>query len=170
MVQASSFIPSRITLGTTMSYKVFVSYSTRDLETVNRVQALFKDASIDVFIAEYSVKPGESLSSRIPEAIRECDLFLLLWTSTSIASEWVQQEVGAARGLGKAVLPLLLEPDVKMPAFLADVKYLVAHQNVEQALVTLRQEVFAKAASKQQQEGLVWLGLTLTVLFLLTKK
>jgi DNA-binding transcriptional regulator GbsR (MarR family) len=41
-----------------MRYNVFISYSTKDLEKVNVVKKILeRTKDIDVFVAEYSVKP-----------------------------------------------------------------------------------------------------------------
>lgn len=41
-----------------MQYNVFISYSTKDLEKVNTVKRILEHTKdIDVFVAEYSVKP-----------------------------------------------------------------------------------------------------------------
>src|SRR5258706_12310862 len=106
-----------------MAYHVFVSYSTRDLQTVERVRQLLADATIQVFVAEHSVRPGQSLQGSISQAIANCDLFLLLWSEHSKGSDWVQQEVGAAKALGKVVLPVLLDPGLGVPALLSGIRY-----------------------------------------------
>lgn len=79
-----------------MAFRVFVSYSTKDQKMVERVRTVLADANAVVFIADHSIKPGESLTNRISEAVRSCDIFLLLWSRHSKASEWVQHEVGQA--------------------------------------------------------------------------
>jgi hypothetical protein len=56
-----------------MAYKVFVSYSTDDLHIVNHLRALLADASIEVYIAEYSALPGTVLDQSIIAAIEACD-------------------------------------------------------------------------------------------------
>lgn len=70
-----------------MSYKVFISYATKDLLIVNYLRGLLKDASIEVYIAEYSALPGTILDEDIIKGIEACDLFILLWSHNSKASE-----------------------------------------------------------------------------------
>jgi hypothetical protein len=153
-----------------VAFKVFVSYATSDLTLVERIRLLLSDTPIEVFVAEHSIRPGESLQAGITTAIRECDLFLLLWSSSSSDSEWVRQEVGAAHGLAKPVLPLVLDANLKMPAFLEGLKYLVAHDDPDRALAFLRDELSSKAMSKQQQQGFVFVALSAAVLYVLSKK
>lgn len=151
-----------------MSYNVFVSYATPDLAIVQQLKRMFAEATITVFAAEYDVAPGQLLSPTIEKAIKDCDLFLLLWSSRSRDSGWVGQEIGIAKGHQKVILPVLLEPDLPLPGFISGLKYLPAHRNPEVALAWLRQNIFARAARKDKVEGLVWLGLGAGLLWLLS--
>ena len=104
-----------------MPFKVFVSYSTKDLSLVRQVNRILADASIQVFVAEHSVMPGDSLAGKIGAAIESCDLFVLLWSKDSVQSPWVQQEVCIALGKKRTILPILLSADLAMPAFLSGI-------------------------------------------------
>jgi len=147
-----------------------VSYSTEDLLLVERVQRVLADASIQVFVAEHSVQPGDSLAARITTAIESCDLFILLWSRGSKESAWVQQEVGMALGRKKPVLPILLTQGLELPGFLSGIKYLRAHQEVEGVLAWLKQNVYERAQAKQRTEGLAWLGIGAAVLLILSSE
>lgn len=151
-----------------MSFKVFISYSTKDLSRVEQVRRILDDTSMNVFFAEHSVMPGESLKTKIISAIKSCDVFLLLCSKSSKESEWVQQEVGIATAEGKAIIPIFLEPDLQLPGFLnKDIKYLSAHDDPEKAWALLKRNVFERAQKKHKTEGLVWLALGVAILFLL---
>ena len=63
-----------------MTYSVFISYSTRDLETADLIKRWVDNAGAQAFLAEYSVSPGQVLADDILSAIRQCDLFVLLWS------------------------------------------------------------------------------------------
>jgi hypothetical protein len=152
-----------------MAYKLFVSYATADLAIVDKLREFFAEAEISVFAAEYNVVPGSPLSPTIEKAIRDCDLFLLLWSSRSRASDWVGQEIGLAKGQKKTILPVVLEPDLQLPGFISDLKYLAAHKNPERALAWLKKNIFSRAAAKDKQEGLVWLGLGAGLVWLLSQ-
>ena len=41
-----------------MLCRVFISYSTKDLEIVNKIKEQLKREEVEVFIAEYSIEPG----------------------------------------------------------------------------------------------------------------
>jgi len=74
-------------------------YSTKDLAQVNHIKTALRGLpDVKLFIAQYSLKRGQSLSIDVLKAINECDLFLLLWSKEAKNSEWVQMEIGAAKG------------------------------------------------------------------------
>ncbi|MBD3647446.1 MAG: toll/interleukin-1 receptor domain-containing protein [Pseudomonadales bacterium] len=152
-----------------MSFKVFISYSTRDLERVNGVRDMLEHSTIEVYIAEYSLDPGQPISDSIVAAIRDCDLFLLVWSDNAATSEWVPQEIGIAKSAKKTILPVVLEKGLTLPGFIRDLKYLDAYTDPQSSLELLQELIFRDAEAKQQREGLVWLGIGGALLWLLSK-
>ncbi len=152
-----------------MAFKVFISYSTKDLSKVNHIKAMLEHSSIEVFVAEYSLLPGQPLSEKIINAIKSCNLFILLWSNSAKDSEWVPQEIGVAKSSLRTILPVVLEPNLSLPGFISDLKYLNVYQHPEQALEWLQNNVFKQAEEQQKNEGLVWLGIGAAVLWLASK-
>lgn len=153
-----------------MAYKVFISYSTKDFPLVEHVRNLLQNSSVEVFVAEYSVMPGELLTAEIINAIKNCNLFILLWSRNSKESEWVPQEIGIAASERKPILPAVLHSDISLPGFIRDLKYLPVYKNPEGALSWLRANVFEQAQKKEQTDGLVWLSLGAAVVWLFSQK
>jgi hypothetical protein len=133
-------------------FKVFVSYSTVDLEWARYLKHLLSDAQAYVFVAEYDVVPGEHLSTKIIDEINACDLFILLWSRHSHASSYVHSEVFHAKAQGRTILPLLLQTGLRLPDFLSDVKYLPLEQNPETALEWLQSHVVQSASQKASSD------------------
>jgi len=132
-----------------MSFKVVISYSTKDIQFVEQVQQMLVSTSIDVFVAERSVLPGQSLSSEIISAIKSCDLFVLLWSKNSQSSEWVPQEIGIAKAAERQIIPLMLEPGLEPSGFIRDIKYLSVHDDPEKSLAWLQQHVLDRSQNKE---------------------
>ena len=153
-----------------MAYKVFISYSTNDFPIVEHVRRLLAGPELEVFIAEYSVEPGAVLDQAILSAIKTCDLFVLLWSRNSRGSEWVPQEIGAARGDGKTILPIVLEDGLSLPAFISDLKFLPAYRNPSESFIWLQQNVFQRAQKQQKTNALALLGLGAVLVWLFTQK
>jgi hypothetical protein len=144
-----------------MSFKLFISYSTRDLSQVDLLRQQLQGTSIEVFVAEHSVQPSEELAPKIAAAIANCDLFVLLWSENAKSSEWVPQEIGRATALGKTILPLVLSDTVTLPGFIRSLKYLPVHKDPSASLQSARTiilEAYEKktkmlaTAAKEQSE------------------
>lgn len=93
-----------------MALQVFISYSTKDLPTVDFVKTMLAGTSVEVYVAEYDLPPGTPISPAIAAKIKTCDLFIVLWSANSRTSDWVQQEIGIAKGIGRQIIPVVLTP------------------------------------------------------------
>lgn len=153
-----------------MALKIFISYSTKDLQVVNFVQSMLVGSPVEVFVAEYSVPAGQQLSQSIIAAIKQCDLFVLLWSKNSEQSDWVPQEIGIAKAENKRIVPVVLHSRLKLPGFISDLKYLDVPKDPQGAFTWLRDNVFAQANEKQKQEAIAWLAIGGALLWLLSRK
>jgi TIR domain len=122
-----------------VQFKIFISYSTQDLDQVEMLRQQMKGTAIDVFVAEHSVQPSENLSQRISNAIQECDLFVVLWSNNAQNSGWVSQEIGRAGALNKTILPLVLQEGINLPGFISNLKYLPIYKAPEETLIKARE-------------------------------
>jgi len=141
-----------------MAYKVFVSYSTKNIHIAQwALQALSRPGMTEVFVSEYSLYPGAQLSERILAEIRDCDIFLLLWSGSARASDWVPQEIGAATMPNRLIVPVVLEPNLPVPAFISGVKHLRAYEDWDGAFLTLKTFIDAQSmeAAKRKETGIV---------------
>jgi len=145
-----------------MAYSVFISYSTRDLRTAEVIRGWVQHAGATVFLAQYSVPPGQQLAEQVLAAIRNCDLFLLMWSQGARGSDWVPQEIGVARGLNKPILPIVLDANAPPPGFIQGLKYLPLYPNAQAAVEWLHQSVTAQVKQKEVQ-GWVVVGILAAV-------
>ena len=129
--------------------KVFVSYATADLATVELVRKWSTDPRVEIFIAEHSAPAGTALNDRIIAEIQHCDLFLLMWSAEASKSEYVLQEVGVAVGADRPILPVVLEQAVPLPALIVNLKYLDAPRYPSEWLVAVQKRLDEMAQSKQ---------------------
>lgn len=117
-----------------MDFKVFVSYSTKDLDHVEALRAQLANTPLKLFVAEHSVIPGEDLSSKIKASISSCDLFVLVWSKNAKESGWVSQEIGQASAFNKQILPLVLDEEHAPEGFVSNLKYIQAYKSISDAL------------------------------------
>lgn len=150
-----------------MAYKVFISYSTKDIPNVNALRQFLQFPDVECFVSEYAVLPGAPLAPTIKAAILGCDLFVLLWSKNAQSSEWVSQEIGIAHGNQKPILPFVLEQALALRGFIKELRYVAAFQNPQQAMYSLRETVMKNSLVKQNQQALGALALGGLVLFAL---
>lgn len=94
---------------------VFISYSRRNKELVDRMVGDLEKAGINVWLDREDIKAGDSWRLQIVEAIDACDAFVLMLSPESAASENVHKEVILAADSKRKTFIVMLEP-VKMPA------------------------------------------------------
>lgn len=72
--------------------RVFLSYSSKDRETVSAVATAYEAAGVEHFFDRTSLKSGEEWSPRLRREIERADLFHLCWSKSAASSEWVEKE------------------------------------------------------------------------------
>jgi hypothetical protein len=141
-----------------MAYKVFVSYSTKDIPNVDALRQFLQFPEVECFVSEYAVAPGAPIATTTKGAILGCDLFVLLWSKNAMASEWVSQEIGIAHGNHKPILPFVLEQGLALPGFIKELRSVAAFQNPQQAMYSLRETVLRNSLVKQNQQAVAALA------------
>jgi len=107
-----------------MNFKIFISYSTKDSLKINQIFELLKTIqNTEIFFSERTIPPGVPISQNIIHSIRNCDVFLVFFSKFAKESNYVQQEIGAAKGNNKIIIPILLD-DTKPTGVLEGINYL----------------------------------------------
>jgi hypothetical protein len=78
--------------------RVFISYSSKDRETVAAIATAYQAAGVEHFFDRTSLKSGEEWSPRLRREIDRADLFHLCWSRQAAESEWVVKEAEHAMG------------------------------------------------------------------------
>lgn len=89
--------------------RVFFSHSSQDADWVERVGTHATAVGIEVYLAEHDVSPGQQLSDKVTQAIEASDAVIVLLSKNSLASIYVQQEIGVAYHAEKLVIPILMD-------------------------------------------------------------
>lgn len=76
--------------------KVFLSYTSDDIELARRIAESLTAAGIDTWWDKWCIYPGDSLRQKIDEGLTNCTHFLVLLTPQSIDKPWVKAEMDAA--------------------------------------------------------------------------
>ncbi len=88
---------------------VFISYKTEEFDEANWVKTTLETNGISCWMAPMCIPGGSSYAVEIPQAIRECKVFVLILSEKSQLSKWVPRELDQAINEGKTVLPFMLE-------------------------------------------------------------
>jgi hypothetical protein len=89
---------------------IFISYSHKDNKYVHRLGKDLEKAGFDVWVDD-RIDYGSEWPNEIQQRVDNCDAFILLMSSNSFASKWVQNELHRAVRKEKPMFPLLLEGD-----------------------------------------------------------
>jgi hypothetical protein len=107
--------------------KIFLCHSTKDDVFVKALTRDLRENGIHVWLAEFEIKVGDSITGRINEALGSMDYLGIVLSPDAVESEWVKKELSA--GLMKeleqksiVVLPVLLR-DCQVPPLIQDKKY-----------------------------------------------
>ncbi len=89
---------------------LFISYSHQDEQYVSRLaQALEQEGFLPW--VDNRIDYGTTWTGEVQRRLDECDVFLLVMTSHSFESRWVNNELSRAMRKNKPIFPLLLEGD-----------------------------------------------------------
>lgn len=92
---------------------VFLSHSTKDMTLVRQLEQQLDNHGITVIIGEDQRSPGANLGQKFERLIRECPIFIALWTEEGANSEWVMRETNYAKQINKQMI-LLKEENVSI--------------------------------------------------------
>jgi hypothetical protein len=106
-----------------MAFKVFISHSTTDLGLVQQLQYSLETNGIETYLADLHPQPGDTLASKISNAIEQSNCLIAVLTRDGTRSRWVHQEIGFAKGKGKLVIPVF-EEGVSSTGFVEGVEYI----------------------------------------------
>lgn len=97
-----------MTIERTISKDVFVSYAHEDESDARMIYDCILDHGGSAFFSSRDLAPGDDFAEQIREELQSARELWLLVTPTSIKSEWVLTEWGAAWALGMKIVPIFL--------------------------------------------------------------
>ena len=117
---------------------IFLSHCSEDKSLARRIARDLQRAGIAVWLDEWEILVGQSISQKIEHGLRTSDLIALLLTRSSIESGWVEKEWRAklwdeVRSGEVTILPLRAD-DCEMPYLLRDRRYADFRADYKEAL------------------------------------
>jgi hypothetical protein len=77
-----------------MTYDIFISYASEDAAWAARLEQDLKDAGRTVFRDVTRLQVGRRFESQLTAALDQSQHFVVIWSSSANASNWVQREMG----------------------------------------------------------------------------
>jgi len=94
----------------TMAFDVFISYSTRNKLIADAMKQYLQSKGIRCWKAPDDIVEGESWAAAIPRAIKDSQIMVLIWTTDSMNSRQVVNELTIADRARKMIIPFRTEP------------------------------------------------------------
>jgi hypothetical protein len=91
------------------SPKVFISHSHSDRDTASQLEIVLSDHGAQPYLDEQQIEPGDPLPDRLTDGIKQCDVFLLIWSYKASQSEWVDKEWNMAYEQRKKIIPYVID-------------------------------------------------------------
>lgn len=91
-----------------MTDVVFISYSSKDTQTVKKITQILSREGICYWKAPEMIPAGSNYAREIPRAIEKCSVFLLILSESSQESIWVEKEIDCAINHRKTIVPINL--------------------------------------------------------------
>src|SRR5690349_7766169 len=117
---------------------VFISYSHADKLFADQLAAQLVRRTHAVWIDTWELRPGDSLVSRVQEALQAASSIIVVLSKASAGSEWCKKELGSGllRELEEKkviVIPALIE-DCERPIFIREKLYADFRTNFDDGL------------------------------------
>lgn len=137
-------------------YSIFLSHSHSDKSFAKILSDRLQAYGIITWIDDAEIEIGDSLISKIEEAIQDVDYLGVILSPDSVSSEWVRREVQIAlteeiRGRKVKVLPLLYK-DCSIPGFLIDKIYADFSNEFEEGFAKLLHRLTSSAQEKHKHK------------------
>jgi hypothetical protein len=92
-----------------MAHDVFISYSSQDKPVADAICNGLESCGIRCWIAPRDILPGSSYGEALMKAIEGCRILVVVFSSRSNGSRFVEREVEAAVSGGATVIPVRIE-------------------------------------------------------------
>ena len=89
---------------------IFISYSRRDSEFVDRLIPELEERGFDVWIDRQDIRGGSAWRASISQAMRQCRAVVFVLSPRSAASDNVAKELSLADDHRRPIVPISLEP------------------------------------------------------------
>lgn len=134
---------------------VFISYKAEEVAEASWVKSVLEKNGIACWMAPMSIQGGASYAVAIPQAINNCEVFVLILSEQAQKSKWVPKEIDRAINANKVIMPFAIENCMLNDEFnfyLTNVQRYDAYCNKVQAMKKMVHEIKAILRSRNRLE------------------
>jgi hypothetical protein len=104
---------------------VFISYSRRDSQFVEKLSSDLRERGISTWIDTAAIQPGTNWKSEIERALRNASALIFVISPDSTKSQWMIRELTATIQLHKTVLPVIIQDvdETELPSAIREVQW-----------------------------------------------
>jgi len=137
--------------------QVFIAYAFKDRDIAKRIASALKSRGIRTWMAEDEIRPGDKISVKIDEGLRQSGYLIALLSRASVESRWVQEEFRMAmsreaKGKWPKVIPVLVD-DIIPPPYLRDKLYVDLRQDFNEGISRIENAVLSDSRSHRTHEN-----------------
>jgi predicted nucleotide-binding protein len=130
--------------------KIYVSYNQRDMVIAERVVDGFRSRGHTVLWDIDLLDAGLDYRVVLAQALKDCPVFVSILTNNSVSASYPMSELGAARILGKVLIPLIFD-DIDYPNVVQDLHCVrVSESNLDQVLDRVHSNISRFAAENKK--------------------
>ncbi len=112
--------------------KVFLSYRSVDRDRVRIVAEALLAKGIDAWWDVWEIRPGDSFVSKINDGLEQCECGVVFLSNESLNGAWHKDEIEILKTYAvddkRPLIPVVLDPTVKVPGILRNLSRLSADQ------------------------------------------
>ena len=86
--------------------KIFISYSSKQLEVAKRIKLFLDEIEIDSFLADDDIRTASDWKERIFEELQKCEIIIPVLSKEFKSSDWCSQELGIFYLQKKKIIPV----------------------------------------------------------------
>ncbi|HIE25277.1 MAG TPA: toll/interleukin-1 receptor domain-containing protein, partial [Anaerolineales bacterium] len=106
-----------------MARNIFLSYSRKDKDFAKKVAEDLEEAGHDVWWDITDIDGGDRWAKEIQEGLNQSQILVLIVSSNSVVSEWVEKEFLYASSRNMKIVPLIYE-HCDLPIWLLNLQYI----------------------------------------------
>lgn len=92
-----------------MEHDVFISYSSKNRRVADAMCHVLEEHGITCWIAPRDIPGGTEYGDVINDAIRNCRIFIIIFSEPASLSHWVKGELNVAFNAGKYIIPYRID-------------------------------------------------------------